>query len=348
VDDRALAAFLDAALDAHAEAVARIGAIDTDVDLGPVRARVRACGRPMHERLTDMLVLAPGEAPAGMPVVEIAAFDTSTSGVPMPSPPWTPDAYRPGLEIEGLRHGRFLASYMLEFAALTFYDRERELGIYWALDAPALAACQEAARLRNVLRWIAMDHGAELVHAAAVGRGEDGVLILGAKGAGKSTTSLACMLEGLAFVADDFCLLDEGDDGWRARPLTHTARATDGTLERLPALRSRITNHDAPADHKAEVTVADHLADSLRIRALTTPEHAPRTAPARRVDRTTFVRSVLAGTVGVFPGMSEETLRLLVRLSEELPCYVLPIGPNLEGAGDTVAALVERERALAA
>jgi len=50
----------------------------------------------------------------------------------------------------------------------------------------------------------------------------------------------------------------------------------------------------------------------------------------------------------VVPGMSEETLRLLVRLSEELPCYVLPIGPNLEGAGDTVAALVERERALAA
>ncbi len=220
----------------------------------------------------------------------------------MPAPPWTPDAYRPGLEIDGLRHGRFLASYMVDFGALTFYDRERRAGLYWAADAPALAACQEAAPLRNVLRWIAVDHGGEIVHAAAVGRGEDGVLILGAKGAGKSTTSLACMLEGLDFVADDFCLLDQQDGTWLATPLTHTARAEEGTLALLPQLRERITNHGAPADHKAELTVADRLARGLRIRALTTPERATRTAPARRVDRTTFVRSVLAGTVGVFPG----------------------------------------------
>lgn len=348
MDEQALEAFLDAGLEAHAVAAARLGTIDADVDLGPVRVRLRACGQPIHDRLTGMLVLATHGPPAGQPIVEIAAFDTATSGVPMPAPPWRPDAYRPGLEIDGLRNGRFLAAYLVDFGALALYDRERARGLYWAVDAPALAACQEAAPLRNALRWIVMDHGAELVHAAAVGSDGDGVLILGAKGAGKSTTSLACMLEGLPFVADDFCLLAESDGAWRATPLTHTARATEGTLDLLPALRERITNHGAPSDHKAEVTVADHLVDGLWIRALTTPERAPRTAPARRVDRTTFVRSVLAGTVGVFPGLPEETLRLLVRLSDELPCYVLPVGPDLAGTGDALAELIARERTAAA
>lgn len=331
---------MDAARDAHAHAAARTGTIDTEIALGPARATVRACGTPLHERLTEMLVLPSGQAPRDGARAEILAFDTATSGVPMPAPPWTPAAYRPGCEVEGLRHGRFLGSYMIDHAALTIYDRERAFGIYWALDAPALGACQEAAPLRNVLRWIAMDAGAHLVHAAAVGDGDDGVLVLGAKGAGKSTTSLAAMLQGLTFVADDFCLLDDTDGAWRATPLTHTARVTDETLALLPALRHRITNHGAPADHKAEITVADHLAEGLAIRALTTPVRAAVTGPARPVDRTTFVRAVLAGTVGVFAGMGQETLALLVRLSEELPCFALPIGPELRGAGRTVAELV--------
>ena len=349
MDDRALAAFLDAAFAAQAEAAARIGTIESVVDLGPVTARLRTCGAPMHRRLTEMLVLADPSAPDdGRPTAELVAFDSATSGVAMPRPPWGPEAYRPGLEVEGLRHGRFLGSYMVDFAALTIYDRERERGIYWALDGPALFACQEAAPLRNVLRWIAMDHGAHLVHAAAVGTGQDGVLILGAKGAGKSTTSLATMLDGLPFVADDFCLLHAQGAAWRATPLTHTARATSDTIALLPALASRITNHGAPADHKPEITVADHLVDGLTIRALTTPVRAPRTGPARPVDQGTFVRSVLAGTVGVFPGMAEETLRMLVQLSEELPCFALPIGPDLAGASATVAELVAAQRPVTA
>ena len=348
MDDGALAAFLDAAIDAQARAAARVPTFATDIALGPAHARLHAAGQPMHDRLTGMLVLPAGPVPHETPAARLVAFDTATSGVPMPAPPWGPDAYRPGHEIDGLRHGRFLGSYVVEHAALTLYDRERELGLYWARDGPALSACQEAAPLRNVLRWIAMDRGAHLVHAAAVGAGGDGVLILGAKGAGKSTTSLACMFEGLEFVADDFCLLARDDDGWRATPLTHTARVTEETLALLPALRERITNHGAPADHKAEVTVADHLAGGLLVRALATPVRAPVTAPARPVDRVTFVRAVLAGTIGVFPGMSEETLRFLVRMSERLPCFVLPIGPDLAGAGETVTDLLAAQRSATA
>jgi hypothetical protein len=46
------------------------------------------------------------------------------------------------------------------------------------------------------------------LHAACVGRGGRGILLLGSSGAGKSTVSLHCLLEGLDFLAEDSVLVD--------------------------------------------------------------------------------------------------------------------------------------------
>jgi hypothetical protein len=46
------------------------------------------------------------------------------------------------------------------------------------------------------------------LHAACVGRGGRGILLLGASGSGKSTVSLHCLLEGLDFLAEDSVLID--------------------------------------------------------------------------------------------------------------------------------------------
>ena len=41
------------------------------------------------------------------------------------------------------------------------------------------------------------------LHAACVGQGGRGVLLIGESGAGKSTASLHCLLRGLDFVSED-------------------------------------------------------------------------------------------------------------------------------------------------
>ncbi len=46
------------------------------------------------------------------------------------------------------------------------------------------------------------------LHAACVGRGDAGILLLGSSGSGKSTVSLHCLLEGLDFLAEDSVLVD--------------------------------------------------------------------------------------------------------------------------------------------
>jgi hypothetical protein len=46
------------------------------------------------------------------------------------------------------------------------------------------------------------------LHGACVGRGGQGILLLGSSGTGKSTVSLHCLLEGLDFLAEDSVLVD--------------------------------------------------------------------------------------------------------------------------------------------
>jgi len=48
------------------------------------------------------------------------------------------------------------------------------------------------------------------LHAACVGHGGRGVLLLGPSGSGKSTVALQCLLQGLDFVAEDSVFVETG------------------------------------------------------------------------------------------------------------------------------------------
>ncbi len=338
--------FAAAALAACATAQQRCGTAVAGLALGPHTVEVRVTGDALRDRVLAMLLpTMRNEEPA---VARIHAFDSATTGVAMPAPPWGPDAYRLGFEVDGLHDGRFVGSYSVDQGVLALYDREQREAVYWARDAAPLAADQEAAPLRNLLRWIGIDLEVHMIHAAAVGTDAGGVLILGAKGAGKSTASLACLQAGLRYVGDDFCLL-VGDDPWQAVPLTHTARAEEGTLDLLPGLRTRITNPDRPPGHKSELEVGDRLSSSLPVHALLAPVRRADSGAPQPVDRARFVHTVLAGTVGVFPGLAGESLALLRRLTADLPCYVLPTGPDVADAMPAaIAALLEQSVGAAA
>ncbi len=58
-----------------------------------------------------------------------------------------------------------------------------------------------------IASW-AIDSALLPVHAAALEIGGHGVLLVGESGAGKSTTAVACALEGAGLLGDDLCLID--------------------------------------------------------------------------------------------------------------------------------------------
>jgi hypothetical protein len=114
-----------------------------------------------------------------------------------------------------LRHDYHLRYELLEFAAITLAVRAR---------------------------------GMVPLHAACVGRGRRGLLLLGDSGAGKSTLTLACALDGCAFLSDDGVFAEPGGKLRGLPGFLHIAerglglvddRRVRARLDRAPRIRRR-------------------------------------------------------------------------------------------------------------
>lgn len=335
VDEQTLESFMEALLDAYRQAAEAIAPQQTWVDLAGIPVGVETAGESLHPRITRMLVRSaqrPSQTDA-----RILAFDVARTRVLPPRPPWRQDTPGFAAGVRGLPEDRFLAEVHAEPETFALYDRRHRVSVYWSRYADGLYRSLESAPLRAQLRWMGLDRGRHLMHAAAVGHGRDGMLLMGAGGAGKSTTALAAMLAGMAFVCDDFCVLrPEPDGSTTVAPLVTIGRATEHTLRLLPGLRDRVVNRGAPAEHKAEIELGDVIAPALTVRALAVPVQARASGAPRRVPAGAFVRKVLLGTMSAYPGRADVSFRFLARLAEELPCFELPIGPDLAGVEDLV------------
>ncbi len=69
------------------------------------------------------------------------------------------------------------------------------------------------------------------LHAACIGRGGEGILLLGRSGSGKSTVSLHCLLAGLEFLAEDSVLIAPG--GLRATGIANFLHLRRDSLQFL-------------------------------------------------------------------------------------------------------------------
>ena len=90
---------------------------------------------------------------------------------------------------------------------LCSYDPATRLALYWAQAAEHIPPWEIASPLRAILGWWALENDDLLVHGAAVGWAEDGLLLTAQGGSGKSTTALACLQAGLNYTGDDYVLL---------------------------------------------------------------------------------------------------------------------------------------------
>ena len=82
-----------------------------------------------------------------------------------------------------------------------------------------------------------------LFHAAAVGTGGKGVLVVGRGGSGKSTFAISCLAEGLDFVSDDYALLTASGP-LRAMPLYTVVALREDMYQRFPQLGTPLLDQD--------------------------------------------------------------------------------------------------------
>jgi hypothetical protein len=212
-------------------AAATGGAGTLDLEMAGLRLRLRYVGEPLREALLAPFDHLAGQE-AGDPDLTISLFDTASTGVEPPAPLWEPIAAAPGTNpVARLRSGRACVLAAAGSRALTAALPAEGAAVFHLPDAAAIPSTERAAPIREALQLLMAERGRQMTHAAAVGNGGRGVLLVGRGGSGKSTLALSCALAGMEVVADDYVLLDPAS--LAAHAMQSTAKLTEDSAARL-------------------------------------------------------------------------------------------------------------------
>lgn len=339
-----------------AAALASTPVVERRLVLGGMSIRVRGAGGALVDVLLPALEHATVQVRADRADVTLDLFDTATSGVHPPRFPWTPRDVGPRGEIAGadgdvraLFHGDLLAPRD-DFRAVSVFSRARAHGVLWVLSPDRVPWWERAAPLRTLLHWsLCAPARRVLVHGAAVAGSSRGALLVGAGGAGKSTTAVACVEAGMSAAGDDYVLLDLASRV--AHPLYGTAKLADASLALVPGSAAARLPDDGIDAHKRVIDLArrwpERMARPVTIDVLVLPRIGPagrtRLRPASGADA---LRAVAPTTILQLPGDNRAVLAPLADLVRRLPAYVLELGGSPSDAAAVLGSLL-RGRAAA-
>ncbi len=338
------AAFFESLYETFRQAVrAAQGPVDHDYEIGACAIRCRFAGPAMVSPIESALDHLTSE-PTTTPGLTICLWDSASTGTEMPPPPWCPDDYIARGEVHGYSDARFHTVFDLGTGILSMLDTKRNLALYWIRDARQVAYYESAAPLRTILhRWM-RTRGRQLVHAGAVGTPAGGVLLAGKGGSGKSTTALACVNGGFAYVSDDYCLLASGP-GPAAFSLYNTAKVDADGIRRFPQLAPETTNPGRLDTEKAVLYLARSsivkTARSFPVRAVLLPRICgTRETTLQETSHAEGSRELAASTLFQLPGAGEEDLKNIASFVRQVPCYVLNLGTDIARIPPTVLELL--------
>jgi hypothetical protein len=332
-----MATYSDAVHDAFTAAAELVAVQQHDLELAGHAIRLRFAGPRLGQRLAPAFGhLAP--TPAGTePALVIEAWDRTAVPIAPPPPPWDLASYGTRDRIVGLDEAELRATYDAGHGLLSLHRPGSSRAAFVARDALAVPRWVTRMPFRHLLGWWAGDVGLTFVHAAAVGRDGACVLLPGTSGSGKSTTALAADEAGLAFLADDLCLLDPGSR--TAYAPYRWAKAEADALARLPALAARVTQTEAgqsmlqPANLVRAATVVGL--------ALPTVTGEPATS-VRRATPAEAMFALAPSTLVEGNGAGRASLSMLAALARTVPAAHLHVGTDMPGVVAALDGLLDR------
>jgi hypothetical protein len=303
---------------------------------------VRSAGDALHDRLgpaLDHLAAAAGARPE----LTIEAWDCATTET---EPPLLPEA-EPGAPrgtvlyaADGMRR----IAYQPGLGQLSAYDRERRTAWFWCRDAEALPFWEPAAPFRQILHWWLPERGALLLHGAAVGAADGGLLLVGRGGSGKSTCALSTLASGLLFAGDDYVAVAPGPEP-RVHSLYCSGKLQPGHATLLRHLPPPSFAGDGSPEEKAVFHVRERFPErmcaSFPLRAVVAPRVRGSEPRYERVSPARALGALAPSTLLQLVPARPEALSSMARLLERVPTYVLDVGGPVEGIPPALERILE-------
>jgi hypothetical protein len=313
--------------------------------IGPLDLTLAASDAELLRDFTRGLADLPAVPNGPRQALTLHLVEGPVAGTP-PPPAWP----LPTLEHRHRRRLHLAADLRLfswnDGAVWQLHDPRAGAAVYWASRREAIPEWDYGAPLRNLLAWALHDRGRLLLHGAVMGGRGGALLVAGAGGAGKSSTTLAALRHaGLRTVGDDFVAL--APDG-TAEALFDTVKLDSAALARLAVPDAWVANPGRPAGEKARLHLLDHLPAALvprlRVSALAVPRIVPgRESRALPVAGGLLLRALAPSSLFLVPGAEAERFRRLAALTQRLPCRVLELGSDPAGVAAVVEAVLREQ-----
>lgn len=160
------------------------------------------------------------------------------------------------------------------------YSRSMRVGIYWVQTVDDVPWWESTFSFRTIFHFWTRDLPAQLVHAGAIAKNGEGILITGPSGSGKSTSCLSLLRAGYQYLGDDYVWVELGDNP-AIHALYQTAKVeTDNLIKRFADWIPHVSNKASLEQQKAIFHIKELLPKafipSARLRAVLLPQVANR------------------------------------------------------------------------
>jgi hypothetical protein len=315
-----------------------------DVGIAGLRLRVEVVGTDlaatMRRAFSHLILPAAG----AQPDLTISVWDETATGVKVPGQ-FSPERRRND-DVEIILKISADGRYVCE---------QRDLSVSW-LDTVSnrIVGCVSSAHYQYlderarpyhklISAWLD-ERGIQFVHAGLIGSGDTGVLFVGNGGAGKSTSSVACLRAGLGYLGDDFVGIENNEGSYTGHGLFSSCLLNVDHLHRFPDLKRHAVPAHQDFEDKSILYLADVYPETLRrsvpIAAVMLPRVVRREETTyRRASKAEALFAIAPTSVMFLPRPSHKAFDRVAELVERVPAYWLELGSNVDRIPDAVRAL---------
>jgi hypothetical protein len=226
--------------------------------------------------------------------------------------------------------------------SVTYFSVETNSAGVWIEDPKGAPSWVRAAPLLRVLDWWGPARGLAPCHGGAFAWRGAAALFIGAGGAGKSTLATSALGHDLAYLGDDYVLLESG-----AAPRVHSLYrsmklAPDALKAGLPP-RTRLLAPPGPDEDKS-VLLADAAAtaESAFLAAVVAPFIAHATEPRLEpISPAEALRIAVPSTLSQLSGGESRKLAIMAGVFARAPCFRLHLARDAQRNRETVTNLLK-------
>ena len=205
-------------------------------------------------------------------------------------------------------------------------------GVYWVRSGDELPSWEAGAPLRIFIHWLACLEGVQLVHAASLVFNNHGMLLTGAGGSGKSTTTAAALISGWSTAGDDFVLVKKFDQPV-AYCIYDTVKLSGMALDVMPEIAKLAVNPGRAAGDKARVHLhnlhGSQLISNMSISAIFSIKIGyTELTEICQVKKSDVMKALAPSTLFMLRTGMQESFTQISKLINSLPCYHIKLGNN--------------------